>query len=66
MIYNYSLEFWHYIIYDINYHFRGENMPGKLSNTKEVAIYLGIHEKQIYLLIKTGKITCRKNQKLQF
>jgi hypothetical protein len=41
-------------------------MPGKLSNTKEVAIYLGIHEKQIYLLIKTGKITCRKNQKLQF
>jgi excisionase family DNA binding protein len=31
-------------------------MPEEMMNTKEVARYLDIHEKQVYALIKTGKI----------
>lgn len=31
-------------------------MVGEMMNTKEVAQYLGIHEKQVYALIKTKKI----------
>jgi excisionase family DNA binding protein len=31
-------------------------MPNDLLSTKEVAEYLGIHEKQVYLLIKAGRI----------
>jgi len=31
-------------------------MPGEMMNTKEVAHYLGIHEKQVYALIKSKKI----------
>jgi len=30
-------------------------MSSELMNTKEVAKYLDIHEKQVYLLIKAGK-----------
>ena len=35
-------------------------MSSELMNTKEVAKYLDIHEKQIYLLIKAGKIPCTR------
>lgn len=35
-------------------------MSGALMNTKEVAQYLDIHEKQVYLLIKAGKIPCSR------
>jgi putative molybdopterin biosynthesis protein len=35
-------------------------MSGKLMNTKEVAKYLDINEKQVYLLIKAGKIPCTR------
>jgi len=35
-------------------------MPGELLNTKEVAQYLGIHEKQVYALIKSKKIPCTR------
>ncbi|MBA4323232.1 MAG: DNA-binding protein, partial [Odoribacter sp.] len=35
-------------------------MSGELMNTKEVAKYLDIHEKQVYLLIKAGKIPCTR------
>lgn len=31
-------------------------MPGEMMNTKEVARYLGIHEKQVYALIREEKI----------
>lgn len=31
-------------------------MPGEMMNTKEVAAFLGIHEKQVYALIKAGRI----------
>ena len=31
-------------------------MPEEIMNTKEVAHYLGIHEKQVYALIKAGRI----------
>ncbi len=31
-------------------------MPGEMMNTKEVAEYLGIHEKQVYALIKAKRI----------
>jgi putative molybdopterin biosynthesis protein len=31
-------------------------MSGEMMNTKEVAQYLGIHEKQVYALIKAGKV----------
>ena len=31
-------------------------MPNELMNTKEVADYLNIHEKQVYALIKTGRM----------
>lgn len=31
-------------------------MSGEMMNTKEVAGYLGIHEKQVYALIKTGRM----------
>jgi len=31
-------------------------MPGEMMNTKEVAHYLGIHEKQVYALIKSKRI----------
>ncbi|PKN72644.1 MAG: DNA-binding protein [Deltaproteobacteria bacterium HGW-Deltaproteobacteria-10] len=35
-------------------------MSQELMNTKEVAQYLDIHEKQVYLLIKAGKIPCTR------
>jgi excisionase family DNA binding protein len=35
-------------------------MPGELMNTKEVAEYLGIHEKQVYALIKENRIPCTR------
>lgn len=35
-------------------------MSGEFMNTKEVAKYLDIHEKQVYLLIKAGKIPCTR------
>lgn len=35
-------------------------MPKDMLNTKEVAEYLGIHEKQVYALIKAGKIPCTR------
>jgi excisionase family DNA binding protein len=35
-------------------------MPNKLMTTKEVAEYLGIHEKQVYALIKENKIPCTR------
>lgn len=35
-------------------------MSTDLMNTKEVAKYLDIHEKQVYLLIKAGKIPCTR------
>ncbi len=35
-------------------------MSNELMNTKEVAKYLDIHEKQVYLLIKAGKIPCTR------
>ncbi|MGB4270664.1 MAG: helix-turn-helix transcriptional regulator [Spirochaetota bacterium] len=35
-------------------------MPKEMMNTKEVAEYLDIHEKQVYLLIKENKIPCTK------
>lgn len=35
-------------------------MSSKFMNTKEVAKYLNIHEKQVYLLIKAGKIPCTR------
>ena len=31
-------------------------MPDEMMNTKEVADYLNIHEKQVYALIKTGRM----------
>jgi putative molybdopterin biosynthesis protein len=33
-----------------------ESMPGEMMSTKEVARYLGIHEKQVYFLVKSKKI----------
>jgi putative molybdopterin biosynthesis protein len=35
-------------------------MPANMLNTKEVAEYLGIHEKQVYALIKENKIPCTR------
>ncbi len=35
-------------------------MSAELMNTKEVSKYLDIHEKQVYLLIKAGKIPCSR------
>lgn len=35
-------------------------MSDELMSTKEVAKYLDIHEKQVYLLIKAGKIPCTR------
>ncbi|NTW06577.1 MAG: helix-turn-helix domain-containing protein [Syntrophaceae bacterium] len=35
-------------------------MSGKLMNAKEVAKYLDIHEKQVYLLVKARKIPCTR------
>lgn len=35
-------------------------MSSELMNTREVAKYLDIHEKQVYLLIKAGKIPCTR------
>lgn len=35
-------------------------MPEELMNTKEVAEYLGINEKQVYALIKAGRIPCTR------
>src|SRR4030042_6616654 len=40
--------------------FLGGVMSGELMSTKEVAKYLDIHEKQVYLLIKSGRIPCTK------
>lgn len=31
-------------------------MSDEMMNTKEVAVYLGVHEKQVYALIKTGRM----------
>lgn len=39
---------------------RSTFMPKEMMNTKEVAEYLDIHEKQVYLLIKENKIPCTK------
>jgi len=36
--------------------FKEELMPGEMMSTKEVAKYLGIHEKQVYALIKSKRI----------
>lgn len=33
---------------------------GQMMNTKEVAAYLGIHEKKVYLLVKAGRIPCTR------
>jgi len=35
-------------------------MSSELMNTKEVAQYLDIHEKQVYILIKAGRIPCTR------
>ncbi|HOD15837.1 MAG TPA: substrate-binding domain-containing protein [Spirochaetota bacterium] len=35
-------------------------MPEQMLNTKEVAEYLGINEKQVYALIKAGRIPCTR------
>ena len=35
-------------------------MPEEMMNTKEVAHYLGIHEKQVYALIKSKRIPCTR------
>ena len=35
-------------------------MSGELMSTKEVARYLDVHEKQVYLLIKASKIPCSR------
>ena len=35
-------------------------MPADMLNTKEVAEYLGIHEKQVYALIKENRIPCTR------
>ncbi|MDD4240122.1 MAG: substrate-binding domain-containing protein [Smithellaceae bacterium] len=35
-------------------------MSSEFMNTKEVARYLDIHEKQVYMLIKAGKIPCTR------
>jgi excisionase family DNA binding protein len=35
-------------------------MSDELMNTREVAEYLDIHEKQVYALIKTGRIPCTR------
>jgi putative molybdopterin biosynthesis protein len=35
-------------------------MPGDMLSTKEVAEYLGIHEKQVYALIKDNRIPCTR------
>jgi excisionase family DNA binding protein len=40
--------------------FGGGSMSSELMNTKEVAKYLDIHEKHVYLLIKEGKIPCTR------
>jgi excisionase family DNA binding protein len=38
------------------FYFKEELMPEEMMNTKEAAQYLGIHEKQVYALIKSKKI----------
>ncbi len=35
-------------------------MPEEMMNTREVADYLGIHEKQVYALIKSSRIPCTR------
>jgi len=35
-------------------------MSEHLMNTREIAEYLGVHEKQIYALIKAGRIPCTR------
>jgi putative molybdopterin biosynthesis protein len=35
-------------------------MPGEMMSTKEVAKYLGIHEKQVYALIKLKRVPCTR------
>jgi putative molybdopterin biosynthesis protein len=42
------------------YIYKGRLMSSELMNTKEIARYLDIHEKQVYLLIKAGKIPCSR------
>lgn len=37
-----------------------EKTMDQLMNTKEVAAYLGIHEKKVYYLVKAGKIPCTR------
>ncbi len=39
---------------------RRGDMSGEMMNTKQVAEYLGIHEKQVYALIKDGRIPCTR------
>ncbi len=34
--------------------------PGEMMNTRQVAGYLGIHEKQVYALVKEGRIPCTR------
>lgn len=38
----------------------GDGMSDAMMNTREVARYLDIHEKQVYALVKAGKIPCTK------
>jgi excisionase family DNA binding protein len=40
----------------VNKKIGGKTMPEEMMNTKEVAKYLGIHEKQVYALIKSKRI----------
>ena len=35
-------------------------MSGEFMSTKEVAKYININEKQIYLLVKSGRIPCTR------
>jgi len=35
-------------------------MPVEMMNTREVAAYLGIHEKQVYALVRKGHIPCTR------
>src|ERR1700754_2993027 len=38
----------------------GNIMPETLLNTREVAAYLQINEKQVYRLVRTGRIPCTR------
>src|SRR4030042_6655772 len=47
------------IVY-VETYFKGGRMSDELMNTKEVAEYLDIHEKQVYALIKAKRIPCTR------